>query len=351
MLLWAMLGFSVSGSVFGSEVQAADPNEVETIRIEYEAPAGCPSGREFERRVFARTRSARLAAQGEAARVFQVRLRRSAGRITGTLVIRESNGSSMERTVTGEHCSELATVLALASALAIDPGAELAPDQQLEDDEHETLEPDPSSPNLAPPRSAHSQPAPDTPQPGARAADSFPEAAVRPGAPWQWQLALGPRGAWGVSPSLAPGATALLTAARGQSAWGIEVAATFGLPEQVSEARAQLRYWVLRPQWCPWLAQWSSGVTLGPCLVVEAGGVEGQGGEVANPKRQWRFWMNLELVARLRWPIAERWFGELDAGVGSPITRYHFVFTNPQTTVYDVPLVNAGLAFRLGYRF
>ena len=53
--------------------------------------------------------------------------------MTGSLVIRETDGATMARRVSGAECADVATVLALATALAIDPRAELAPHQTLEE--------------------------------------------------------------------------------------------------------------------------------------------------------------------------------------------------------------------------
>ncbi|MFO7179856.1 MAG: hypothetical protein DIU78_014245, partial [Pseudomonadota bacterium] len=81
--------------------------------------------------VFARTTSARLATDDEPARSFLVELRRRGRSITGTLTIRETDGATMARRITGAQCSDVASVLALATALAIDPHAELAPRTEL----------------------------------------------------------------------------------------------------------------------------------------------------------------------------------------------------------------------------
>lgn len=361
VLTWlaALLVHSLGSAARASDAAEAATSDLEAIRIEYEAPAGCPSAGEFKRRVFARTGSARLVAEGEQARVFRITLRRTSGGITGTLVILEPNGSSMERAVTGEHCSELATVLALASALAIDPRAELAPDQQLEEGEYanapwtpEQSEPASESPSSRAPPPAAAPPASPSALPSVSDAPQWPTGIGRsPRTRRQWHLALGARGAFGLSPAFAPGATALLSVAGERSAWGVELAATVAYPAQVNSGRAQLRYWVARPQWCPWFAEWAGRLTLGPCLVAEVGTIEGRASQVAGPRRHWRVWVNLELAARLRWLFAKPWFVELDAGVGSPITRYHFIFTDPETTVYEVPVINTTLAVRLGYRF
>src|SRR5690606_25481895 len=105
----------------------------EPIRIEYNAAPGCPNAREFQRKVFERTASARVANTSEPARVFKVVLRRAGKQISGSLVIQEPDGNTVARKLSGDNCAEVALVLALASALAIDPRAELAPREQLED--------------------------------------------------------------------------------------------------------------------------------------------------------------------------------------------------------------------------
>src|SRR5688572_23424682 len=98
----------------------------EPILLEYSADVGCPSGSEFERMVFERAHSARPALDKEPARLFTVTIQKTNRGVQGSLTVREA-GVSLVRQVRGKSCRQLASVLALAAALAIDPAADLAP--------------------------------------------------------------------------------------------------------------------------------------------------------------------------------------------------------------------------------
>src|SRR5690606_38172009 len=106
---------------------------------------GCPSSTQFERMVFKRTHSARPARSDERARVFTISLRQAGTRVQGSLTVRDGD-QSLVRRVTGNSCKELASVLALATALAIDPLAEISP--EVEGTDPDALDPgtDPAAP-------------------------------------------------------------------------------------------------------------------------------------------------------------------------------------------------------------
>src|SRR5688572_14344552 len=89
--LGTSLGLAALATTSASGSWARDVTE--PIRIEYRAPAnaGCPSEAQFSAQVFARTRSARAATAQETARTFSVELQRHGTRVTGSLVIQETD--------------------------------------------------------------------------------------------------------------------------------------------------------------------------------------------------------------------------------------------------------------------
>ena len=95
----------------------------EPIRVRFEAPEGCPDEAAFLDQVRARTAKARVAAAGEKARTFSVRLTQEGRSIRGRLAIEESADPTGLREVTGERCAEVVSALALITALAVDPQA------------------------------------------------------------------------------------------------------------------------------------------------------------------------------------------------------------------------------------
>src|SRR5262245_7729215 len=94
--------------------------ESEDVVLEYSAFAGCPDRDRFEAEVRALSARAHFVESAPGARQFQVRLERDAKGVSGTLEIRASSGDT-ERKVAGKTCSEVASALALATAIAVDP--------------------------------------------------------------------------------------------------------------------------------------------------------------------------------------------------------------------------------------
>lgn len=307
----------------------------EPIRIQYRAApaAGCPSEADFEAQVFARTASARPATDAEPARTFIVELRQAGGRITGSLVIQETDGATMARRVNGSACEDVATVLALATALAIDPRAELAPDQTLE--ERRESEPLPEPTYV------------DSPLP-------FEPPVTKYGS-WVSRWGLGASAAFAAAPRPALGASLLLgLQRRGVLPVGelsLELVYRQTGPEAVRGARAIFHFYALRPAVCITALEFSTWLFAAPCLVLEAGGVTGVGSEIPNSAQRTRFWSTAEVLLRLELALGKRGFLTLEGGVASPLTRYRFVFENPDTSIYQVPAVTATTALRLGTSF
>src|ERR1700679_1390056 len=91
----------------------AEGADTEPIRIDFHAPAGCPDQAAFAAQVSARTRRARLAEAGEAARRLSVPLTPQGARTRGTLTIDDPGGPPAIRTVTGGTCDEVVSALGL----------------------------------------------------------------------------------------------------------------------------------------------------------------------------------------------------------------------------------------------
>jgi hypothetical protein len=345
--LRASLGSFVFGLATLSRPARAD---TEAIRIEYHAPAGCPRPAKFQAEVFQRTASARIAAEGELARTFIIVIERAPAGVTGSLVIRETDGATVARKVTGAACSEVATVLALATALAIDPTASL---------EAVAAEPDPEPE----PKPRASQARPTTPPQASEAAEgntdsgfaagegAFPSAVF----PGKWHVALGPSLAVGFTPKPSVGAAIALE--RGTligsapvSGIGVELAYLRGLPKVVNRATSSFDFFLARPRLCV-LAFVLGRARLSPCAVFELGAVSGHGSELPLAESRTRFWASAQIVPRLTLPITMDWFVDADAALAFPLTRYRFVFRKPDTLVYPVPTVAGAFSIKLGRSF
>lgn len=320
--------------------------DTEAIRIDYRAPEGCPSSEEFNAEVFRRTASARLAAEGEAARTFNIVIERKGFGVTGGLVIREPDGATVARKVSGKDCTDVATVLALATALAIDPRAELdSPGPTLE--EPPAPEPPPSS--VAPVKREPSVlPTPDN--------DEEPETPpLPPRGPKSWNAAIGPTFAVGTAPRLAIGGSLLVeygdrTPGVPISSLGVDLMYLETPPENVEGASAAFRFFLIRPRACFFGLGRMQGPFLAPCVGVDLGGVTGEGSDIPVHTTDSRFWSSLNALLRFNVALGEAFFFEVEGGAGFPLTRYQFVFQNPNTSIYDVPVVTGLAAARLGVR-
>lgn len=347
----------------------------EPIRVEYRAPAGagCPSATQFSAQVFARTRSARAAAPQETARTFIVELQRHGTRVTGSLVIQEKDGATTARRVNGSRCRDVATVLALATALAIDPRAELAPAETLD-------EPDvpPESPQTSPEAAvdepsgpsepvSNEPPAPvDDRAPGPASVSEHTEAEVEVEEPaevdsgpsvWSPRWALGATASFGTAPRPAYGVSGLLELHRQGPGpapigdVGLELAYRRAAASSVRDAEASFHFYVARPTVCASAVVLGASLRIVPCVVTELGGVTGVGSEIPESSEQSRFWAAVEVQLRLELALDEAWFITLEGAAAAPLTRYKFVFENPDTAIHEVPALTATAALRIGRSF
>jgi len=347
----------------------------EPIRVEYRAPAGvgCPSAAQFSAQVFARTRSARAATDQETARTFIVELQHHGARVTGSLVIQEKDGATMARRVNGSRCRDVATVLALATALAIDPRAELAPAETLDEPE---LPPDasgtsPEAPVDEPAGSAEdaaNQPPPpvDDRAPGPASVGEHSAADVEIEEPtevssapsvWSPRVALGATASFGTAPRPALGVSGLFELHRqgGGPApigdVGLELAYRLAAASTVRDAEATFHFYVARPTLCASAVVLGSSLRIVPCVATELGGVTGVGSDIPESSKQSRFWAAVEVQLRLELALDAAWFATLEGGAAAPLTRYKFIFENPETSIHEVPALTATAALRVGRSF
>jgi hypothetical protein len=315
---------------------------------------------QFEERVFDRTASARLAAPSETARTFSVDLRRAGKRVTGRLVIREPSGATMTRRVSGSDCSDVATVLALATALAIDPRAELAP--------HETLEEGPQTPPERPTNEA-----PSGARGGSRGrndagdkgeseretryddADGPSERGPSTSADVSLSGALGGRAALFATPHPAFGVSGFLGAALGgplsTTELFLELAWLTTAPERLDGASAAFGFVLSRPGVCALGSRAGASVRVSPCFAMELGAITAEGSNIPSAASSTRFWAAAELFARVDLAFAEDGFVTLTAGLGLPLTRYEFLFLNPDTEIHRVPVLTAAGGVGIGTKF
>jgi hypothetical protein len=259
-----------------------------------------------------------------------VAIERRQDSVSGSLVVREPSGETVAREVSGAECSEVATALALATSLAIDPRA-------------------------ARPSSEEPAKEPESPPPTKPSATAEPPPAPPPRSAGWWSAALGPRIATGVSPNLSLGGSAQLAwhneAPRSAvSALGIELTWLEAPDFAVSTASSSFRFLLARPFLCSFQLRLAQGLSISPCLVTELGAITGTGADLPAPTSETRAWLAAELLLRLRLQASKAWFAELDGGLVLPFTRYSYVFREPDTQIYTVSTLAAAAGLRVGLR-
>lgn len=337
--LWWMLPALApvaSVALWSGDAHAADVTE--PIRIEYHAEPGCPSADEFNAQVFRRTSSARLATSGDVARTFIVGIERRANGLAGSLVIRQADGTTESRQVVGPECGEVATVLALATALAIDPQASLTADPV----DVPPVTPEPPPPPLKKPESEAGTLGGASPPP------SEDDTSAR------WIVALGPTVEAAIAPRVAFGGTVELAwrapGGGAVSSAGLELTYLGTSTYHSGTTASTFNYMYARPSLCSVALRWQAESGIAPCLASELGAVTGSGTNVPSGSTRTRIWATVDVGLRLFQTLGPQWFVELEGGVVLPITRYRYVFLDPNTPVYSVPSAASLASLRLGAR-
>jgi hypothetical protein len=291
----------------------ARPEPVEAVALGYRAPASCPDRGRFVREVRARTSRVRFVTNG-AARRFIVSIEASGNAFAGRLDIVGPSEELRSRHFVGHVCHDVASALALVTALAIDPNASTAPTSSL-------ILPAP----------------PVTARPAIRR--SAQPTTVRR---WQWGAGVDANAITGPAsrPLIAPApfVTGELSLGTPWTA-GLRLqafAAGSGLigPEA---PQARYRWFAARLELCPLRVRVVRHVSAQPCFATDAGAVVARGTGVARPISQTRAWWSAGLGARLRWNVGSGVFVEIAGHALAADTRYRFVFETPYRQVYAVP--------------
>ena len=338
----------------------------EPILLEYSADPGCPSGAEFERMVFERAHSARPAADQEPARLFTVTIHNANQGVQGSLTVRE-RGVSLVRQLRGKNCRQLASVLALAAALAIDPAADLASSVEGEADDAEDIsslsEPEPAPQTTTAPPSGptdsvsnkpETRPVEATPLQSAPDEDRVSDAYEPRGPSGLYgEFGLGPRFEIGATPypALGPHVTLGLLSANGR--WRAQLGGSWLMtPEkQVGGATAAFRVLAANLSLCALALQWRDHITGGPCVHAEVGDVLGRGTNIDYQSTVHRLWTTAGAHIHVRIPRDDVWFFAADIGANVLLNRYKFEFNEPDTEVFNQSAVTGSVNLILGALF
>jgi len=324
----------VASLAFATRARAAEP-----VRLAYEAPAACPNEAAFTERVRERTSHVELAAPGALARSFSVVLSVDAGGALGRVDFVDTDGVPVSRVVRGATCDEVASGLALVTALAIDATASAV-----------ATEPPPLEPvrDVAP---AATQPVPPPPMresPPKRPAPAAGEATAGIGVGFVgWA---GPQGGLSLDAFLAwafrPEGPSLRL-----SAWHWRAS------DDTAGREATFHGWGGRLEGCP-LRLARDPVFAEPCLGSNLGLFRAQGfqgpsvslGETTN-----LFWADALLIGRLGVRLGARVSVEAQGELDFPLLRHEFGFDHPGGgsvgEVFAIPAVSGGAELHVGVHF
>jgi hypothetical protein len=337
----------------------------EPILLEYSADPGCPSGAEFERMVFERAHKARPALAQEPARLFAVTIRDTKHGVQGSLTVSEG-GVNLVRQVQGKNCRQLASVLALAAALAIDPAAELSASPEAEDTEPEELAATPKGESARQGTEVGSDQTPSTgrtlnPQRTEAKLESSPandktyrEAAERSTPSILYgEFSLGPRLELGATPYPAFGPFVTLGILSPNGRWRAQLGGSwlFTPSKQVGGADAEFRVLTGTLSVCALALQWRNNITGGPCLHAEWGDVFGRGSNIDYESRVHRMWSTAGAHVHVRIPRNDVWFLAANIGANVLLNRYTFEFDEPETEVFSQSPVTGTINIVVGALF
>ena len=331
-----------------ASAQEAAPQQeaqAEPVRVSYAAPADCPSEGAFIERVRSRVQRARYAEPGELARAFEVTVRNAPSDtgFVGYLEFVGADGRHAERNVKGATCDELASSLALITALAID-------------DRIEPAEPAEMPPIPAPPPLAPSAP-PKEAKPSLVASPREPERA-EPAARerLRWDLGLSAGTATWITSNAAVTLGAYVELGAPKAGWSARLSVFDSRQTHTVTDVGSADFatdWA-RLEACPIAVPMSSRLSLIPCAAVDLGvlhasAVKSPGLEPRASSN--RLWAAGIALLRLGWQATPRWVAGLDAELGVPLTRSTFQFQSPNVDLFETPQIGAGGKIWLGLRF
>jgi len=281
-----------------------------------------------------------------------VRVTAVAPSFAGRLEIHNPDGSTAVRSVEGPICDELASALALMTALVIDPDARSSPAKP--------AAASPAEPSSSAPAEPDTRPVPQSTEADAVAP---PPAAQSATTPWRWSVGLHGHATLGLAPNPGLGGQVFVeTEAPAAAKLGPALRAgilfeqsDFDLASPVgAEARFQ---WVTASlEACPLrLSSADLRWALTPCLALHAGVLRAQGRRISQPKQAMSPWSDVGPVLRVRLAATARLVLEAQGGLVVALTRPTFeildVASRTTAAAYSLPLLGGSVGIGAGYRF
>ena len=313
----------------------------EGVHWRYSAPPECPNEQEFRAQVRARLlddEQASVSSLDGSAMSVEVRLEPSLRR--ASFVLEEAGAPRVERTIEGDSCDELASGLALITALAFgaaeEPAAEPVRYAEL-----------PSAPASEPP------PVSEAPSATAKRRADIRDAAPVPAASSEGMNLEAGAGGWvnsWLAPDVAFGSDAFVRLAPRARGWSLRLSGLYGFGgTYVDERLAKFTFVGGRIEGCPLSRSLPLSLSGEACLAIELGALHGQG-EEGSALREGAagtvFWAASALLGRLRGRLGERVSLEGQAELGAPWVRHQFVFAEPTERIFRTPAL--GFAARVG---
>jgi len=269
----------------------------EVVELRYTAPPGCPERDGVEAAIRARTPNVRLAAP--ARRVFAITIEAVPEGFHGTLVV----DRVADKELSAPRCDDLATALALVTALAIDPAA----------------------------------------------ASVLPRTSPRPATrTWSFETDAGGMVSAGVSPE-ALFAAVVEARARVRSRYELEAAAIAGRNSTSRDgAQAQFTWLAARFGVCRRWLGW--GIAADACGHLEAGAVRARAEMIVNQRDLVRLWLAAGVHGNACYPFSSRIFAQFQLGASLPFVRDRYIFA-PNVEVHETPRVTGWLVLGVGIRF
>lgn len=321
---------------------ASSEDHAAPIRIEYHADSACPSEQDFRKDVTARAAQA-APRYGHDARLFVVVMTGAGGQAHGHLQIFDSSGSAFVRDVMGESCNEVASALALVTALAIDPLSFTAPTSSSRAPvEAPGVLALANAVPYATARLDYSRRALTVPPLPRSRMSSVPSARVTRGGPvtWGWST-----GIQGISmghvvpkPAFGGGLFADLTPDGAWIIWpdfrlGAIYATTVNTWEGATGVGARWWWLLARAEACPLrLATADATLTIRTCGGFDAGIITANG-KLKNADNTTGEWVAIGPSLRLAWQPPTRFAFELGTGLNFPLK--HWSFTYKDSSVSD----------------
>ncbi len=329
-------------AVTAARTTRGQSDDVEPVRLVYEATAECPGAEAFAQGVFGRTTRARPAASDEAAREFEARVRAVGKRFVGHFILRDAGHESRRGPFAGKTCDEVADAIAFSVAITIDPNATAKPTVT---PVSSAVPPAPSASASTTPAAPSAEPPAPTPVPSARAPQNVAPSHTSDERTLRASGGLHAITRAGIAGLPAIGPAAFVQLGTQTSPWfspAVRLWAIAALEPDVAAApvgQARFRWLLGRIDPCP-LRFAAQDVSVVVCGIFEGGVVFAEGVGVDDAQTTRVAWLAGGGGARLAWRVAPSVDLELELDGLAPLRRDSFQFgprAGPFTDSMNVP--------------